>query len=54
MKRAILQHRLVAKVSRQQQQRFGETRVVLDRAADHDVLQHRRFADDARRLERAR
>ena len=33
---------------------FDEAAAAVDRAADHDVLQHRRLADQARRLEGAR
>ena len=36
------------------EQRFDEGALAVDRAADHDVLQHRGLADDARGLERAR
>ena len=47
------QHALVAVAARQRQQCFGKACASLDGAADHDVLQHRGFADHARRLEGA-
>ena len=50
---ASAQLRFVAMVARQRQQRFGEAGLAVDRAADHHVLQHRRGADQARRLEGA-
>ena len=41
-------------MSRQSQYRFGEAALAVDGAADHDVLQHRGAADQARRLKGAR
>ena len=52
--RGVAQHGFVAAMARQRQQRFDERALAVDRAADHDVLQHRRGADDARGLEGAR
>ena len=51
--RRVAQHGFVAPVARQRQQRFDERAVAVDGAADHDVLQHRGLADDARGLEGA-
>ena len=52
--RGLAQHRFVARVARQRQQRLDERARAVDGAADHHVLQHRGLADDARGLERAR
>ena len=51
--RLLAQRAFVAPVPGQAQQRLGEGRGAVDRAADHHVLQHRRLADQPRRLEGA-
>ena len=51
--RRLAQQLLVAAIARQRQHRLGEGRLAVHRAADHDVLEHRGGAHDARRLERA-
>ena len=50
----VAQHGFVASMARQRQQRFDERALAVDRAADHDVLQHRRGTDDAGGLEGSR